>query len=61
MSNKIILKSGDSVFTNTYRNQVLIETEGDIVFMSPGEALAFAAALALAADEAKSQMGSVQV
>lgn len=61
MSNKIILKSGDSVFTNSYRNQVLIETEGDIVFMSPDEALAVAAALTSAANEANSHMGSAKV
>lgn len=56
MENKIILKSGDFVFTQTCRNQVVIETEVDIVFMSHDEALALAATLVSAADKANKQL-----
>lgn len=60
MSNKIILKSGENIFTKALRNQVLVETEGDIIFMSPEEALSVAAALVSAANEANNQLGSAQ-
>lgn len=56
MENKIILKSGDFVFTQACRNQVVIETEVDIVFMSPDEALALAETLVSAADKANKHL-----